>query len=156
MALNNELLSSLGKKAAGYEVAGRIEEISYWMGSALAAICSAIAGLSIAADINNSLPHGNIIAAGLAIVPAVWTAAERSLHLRRLSIFNYTIASELEALSIELRYSTNVDANAAAARYAAIVRRENDLFAALMTAAEGEEATPLGRAKAEQTVEQGR
>src|SRR5262249_43475706 len=98
------------------------EEIAYWLGSALAAICSAIAGLSIAADISSSLPHGKIIAARLAIVPALWTAAERCLHLRRLSIFNYTIASELEALGIEVRYGTNVDANTAAARYAAIVR----------------------------------
>jgi hypothetical protein len=143
MALNDELLSKLNKKAADYESAGRKEEIVYWIGSALAAIFSAIAGLSIAANISDwRPPYGKIIAACLAIVPAVWTAAERSLHLRRLSIFNYTVASQLEALGIEVRYGGHLDPKTAATRFAEIVRQENELFSAVITAAEGEE-TPV-------------
>ena len=130
----SELLQRLTDVSGSYSRAARRQEIAYWVGSALAAICSAVASLSVAADLSGWRPPcGKVITAVLAIIPAVWTAAERSLHLRGVSLFNYTVASELEALAVEVQYTTDIDAKTAAKRYADIIRRENTNFIDLMS-----------------------
>jgi hypothetical protein len=92
MATQEELLKELSMDARRYFRAAKAEEIIFWIGSGAAAICSAVAGLSVAADL-----YGKITTAFLAVVPAIWTAAERGFHLRRLSLFNYAVAAEMNA-----------------------------------------------------------
>jgi len=134
MSEREGLLDELSKTADTYFRAAKVEEIVFWIGSAAAAICSAVAGLSVAADLSNwNSPYGKVFTATLAAVPVIWTAAERSLHLRRLSLFNYAVVAEVTALSLEIRYAPDFDPKAAALRYAAILRQENTKFTELLS-----------------------
>ena len=94
-----EFLSELSRRSNNFGRAGRAQELAYWIGSSLAAVCSAIAGHSIAANLTAwSDPYGRIIAGALALVPAIWAALDRTLRLRQMSVFSYGVQVKLRAL----------------------------------------------------------
>ncbi|MFL9829025.1 hypothetical protein, partial [Rhodoplanes sp. SY1] len=99
-----ELIKEIKDNAEDYGRVARIEEVAYWVGASLAAICSAIAGLSIAANASSwNEPYGKLITGALALVPAVWVALDQTIRLRQLSVFNYGVATKLSILLNQIR-----------------------------------------------------
>lgn len=138
--------------ARDYRSAARKQELAFWIGSALAAVCSAIAGLGVAGDLGLwEPPLGKIFGSLLAVVPAVWIAADRSLQLRRLSLFNYGVAVEMAALAAEMKYA-GMSLEAAAKRYSEVLRQEHRSFTDLLTAEEnsGRSRDNTGQGRADQ------
>ncbi|WP_407530465.1 hypothetical protein [Methylobacterium oryzisoli] len=139
-----EFLLRIDRQARGYELAGKIEEWSHWLGSSIAAICSAIAGLSIVANAGSwNEPYGRVITGALAIVPAVWAALDQVVGLRKLSVFNYGIAQKLRALH-DMAQGEQLDPSTQKIikEYSAIMANEHDSFQTLITG-----SADLGREK---------
>lgn len=144
-----DFLLRIDREARSYEWVGTVEEWSYWLGSSVAAICSAVAGLSIVANAGSwNEPYGRVITGTLAIVPAVWAALDRAIGLRQLSVFNYGMAQKLRALH-DTAWADQLDVptQAIIGQYSAIMADEQDAFKTLMTG-----STEAGRAKAEAEV----
>jgi hypothetical protein len=145
----DEFLLRMDREARSYERFGTVEEWSYWLGSSVAAICSAVAGLSIVANAGSwNEPYGRVITGTLAIMPAVWAALDRAVGLRQLSVFNYGIAQKLRALH-DAAQGEQLDASTQAVirEYSAIMAGEHDAFKILVTG-----STESGRDKTEAEV----
>jgi hypothetical protein len=131
----DELLARIDSQARSYDRAGAIEEWAYWISSSIAAICSAIAGLSIVADASAwNAPYGRWITGALAIVPAVWAALDRAIGLRQLSIFNYGVSQKLRALHDAAHGQLLDDPTKETIReYNSIMAGEHEAFKILLT-----------------------
>lgn len=157
--LRSELIDKLGTEAKAYDDTGKWEEITYWIGSAVSAIASVFAGLNISINIGQSGNSKETIAVSaiLAIIPALWAAIEKTINLRRLAAFNYTVAAQLHALHIELKFNLQATIENASMRYAEIVKTESVMFSTLMNSYDSavkpsEQAKPPEQKAAEQKI----
>jgi signal transduction histidine kinase len=125
------LLKAIEGDRDTYAFAAWIEEWAYWIGATIAAICSALAGLSVAAGLGDG--SWKLTVAALAVVPAVWAAIDRTLKLRQLSAHNYRFAAANEALLVQARVQfCDAETQQIARNYTDIIRIENTAITALL------------------------
>jgi hypothetical protein len=77
MDARDELIKKLTSDLKALSLVASIQEISFWIGSTVASVCSAVAGVSIAANLHDS-GSGRFFLGTLAVIPAVWAAIDRA------------------------------------------------------------------------------
>jgi hypothetical protein len=95
------LKTTIDKKAREYERRGVFQEWTHWIGSGLSAVFSAIAAISVGTGNVSNVWGGEFVVALFAIVPAVWAAIDRAIQVRRLSIYNYRMSTNLTKILLE-------------------------------------------------------
>ena len=135
----DEIISELDRRANGYQKAGTVHEWAFWLGAGVSAACSAIAGLSVAANISSwNEPYGRIVSATFAIIPAVWLAVDSAVRFRQLSVFNYGVSLKLKILSLKMKgHDLDDDTKKYLDIYEAILKDEHEKFSELLAEAPG-------------------
>jgi hypothetical protein len=148
--VKDEIVAELERRAKSYNRAGALQEWAFWIGASLSAACSAIAGLSIAANLGAwNEPYGRIISASLAIIPAVWLALDSSVRFRELSIFSYGVSTKLRALSLKMKgQGLDKETRRFIEMYEGIMKDEHEAFSDLLA----QETSTKDKAKASQSA----